>query len=108
MPRPSSSCWYCPTLCQARITNVNNLLPAPKSRTQSSSVPLRDSRIFLPHSARLLKVPRLAQIWVSGKPITQGATKVNNTYFDTPTYDTSAWRNLVMCQEVGHTLGLDH
>jgi hypothetical protein len=33
---------------------------------------------------------------------------VNDTYFNTPKYDTSAWRNLVMCQEVGHTLGLDH
>jgi hypothetical protein len=50
----------------------------------------------------------LAQIWVSGPHITQGAVKVNDTYFNTSTYDTTAWRNLVMCQEVGHTLGLDH
>jgi len=40
--------------------------------------------------------------------ITQGTVKVNDTYFNTPTYNTSAWRNLVMCQEVGHTFGLDH
>ncbi|MGH9861848.1 MAG: hypothetical protein ACRD35_00325 [Candidatus Acidiferrales bacterium] len=50
----------------------------------------------------------LAQIWVSGKHITQGAVKVNDTYFNTLTYNTPGWRNLVMCQEVGHTLGLDH
>jgi hypothetical protein len=50
----------------------------------------------------------LAQIWASGTHITQGATKVNDTYFNTPKYDTSAWRQMVMCQEVGHTLGLDH
>lgn len=50
----------------------------------------------------------IAQIWVSGSHITQGSTRVNDTYFNTPTYNTSAWRNLVMCQEVGHTLGLDH
>jgi hypothetical protein len=50
----------------------------------------------------------LAQIWTSGKHITQGATKVNDTYFNTTKYNRSAWRNLVMCQEVGHTLGLDH
>lgn len=50
----------------------------------------------------------LAQIWVSGSHITQGVTKVNDTYFNTSTYNTPAWRNLVMCQEVGHTLGLDH
>jgi hypothetical protein len=50
----------------------------------------------------------LAQIWLSGSHITQGVTKVNDTYFDTTKYNTPAWRNLVMCQEVGHTLGLDH
>lgn len=50
----------------------------------------------------------VAQIWASGSHITQGTVKNNDTYFNTPTYNTSAWRNLVMCQEVGHTLGLDH
>lgn len=50
----------------------------------------------------------LAQIWVSGPHIVQGVTKVNDTYFNTSTYNTTAWRNLVMCQEVGHTLGLAH
>jgi hypothetical protein len=50
----------------------------------------------------------LAQIWVQGSHITQGAVKLNDTYFNTATYNTSAWRNLVMCQEIGHTFGLDH
>jgi hypothetical protein len=50
----------------------------------------------------------IAQIWASGTHITQGTTKVNDTYFNTPQYNTTAWRNLVMCQEVGHTFGLDH
>lgn len=50
----------------------------------------------------------VAQIWASGSHITQGTVKVNDTYFNTATYNTPAWRNLVMCQEVGHTLGLDH
>lgn len=50
----------------------------------------------------------LAQIWVSGLHIVQGIVKVNDTYFNTATYNKPAWRNLVMCQEVGHTLGLDH
>ena len=50
----------------------------------------------------------IAQIWISGKHITQGTTKVNDTYFNTAKYNTDAWRNLVMCQEVGHTFGLDH
>lgn len=50
----------------------------------------------------------LAQIWISGSHITQGVTKVNDTYFRMSKYNTSSWKNLVMCQEVGHTLGLDH
>ncbi|MDO8649152.1 MAG: hypothetical protein Q7R81_05215 [Candidatus Peregrinibacteria bacterium] len=50
----------------------------------------------------------LAQIWVSGGHITQGTTKLNDTYFTTSTYNTPAWRNLVLCQEVGHTFGLNH
>ena len=50
----------------------------------------------------------IAQVWVSGSHITQGTTKVNDSYFNTSTYNTPAWRQLVMCQEVGHTFGLDH
>ncbi len=51
----------------------------------------------------------LAQVWVyADAHIAQGVVKVNDTYFNTSAYNTPAWRNLVMCQEVGHTLGLDH
>lgn len=50
----------------------------------------------------------VAQIWINGSHITQGTVKNNDTYFNTPAYNTTAWRNLVMCQEVGHTFGLDH
>lgn len=50
----------------------------------------------------------IAQIWISGPHITKGVSKMNDTYFNSAPYNTPAWRNLVMCQEVGHTLGLDH
>lgn len=50
----------------------------------------------------------IAQVWVSGTHITAGTVKLNDTYFNTASYNTVPWRNLVMCQEVGHTLGLDH
>ncbi len=50
----------------------------------------------------------LAQIWISGNHITQGVTKVNDTYFKKAQYNTTAWKNLVLCQEVGHAFGLDH
>jgi hypothetical protein len=50
----------------------------------------------------------IAQIWISGSHITQAITKLNDTYFNTGTYNKPEWRNFVMCQEVGHTFGLDH
>jgi len=50
----------------------------------------------------------IAQIWISGSHITQAITKVNDTYFNTSTYNTPAWRRLVMCQEIAHDFGLDH
>ena len=50
----------------------------------------------------------IAQIWVSGSHITQAITKLNDTYFSTPTYNTPAWRRLVACQEIAHDFGLDH
>jgi len=50
----------------------------------------------------------IAQIWASGNHITQAITKLNDTYFDTPTYNTPAWRRLVTCQEIAHDFGLDH
>lgn len=50
----------------------------------------------------------VAQVWASGTHITQGTVKLNDSYFNTSTYNSTAWRNLVSCQEVGHTLGLDH
>jgi hypothetical protein len=51
----------------------------------------------------------LASIYVTGgEHITQGSAKMNDTYFDTATYNNSNERQHVMCQEVAHTFGLDH
>lgn len=51
----------------------------------------------------------IAQIWITnGEHITQGTVKMNDTYFSTAKYNTPAWRQLVLCQEIGHTFGLDH
>ena len=48
----------------------------------------------------------LAQIWASGSHITQGTTKVNDSYFNGG-YPVTEQRH-VMCQEVGHDFGLGH
>jgi hypothetical protein len=52
----------------------------------------------------------LAQIWITGKHITQGVVKNNDYYFGSSsyTYNNTAEMQHVICQEIGHTLGLDH
>ena len=50
----------------------------------------------------------IAQIWLSSGHIYQGTTKLNDTYFNTSTYNTPAWRSAVTCQEIGHDYGLGH
>lgn len=44
-----------------------------------------------------------------GVHITKGTTKVNDSYYSPGSqYDTPAWRQFVMCQEIGHDFGLGH
>jgi len=51
----------------------------------------------------------LASINITGGThITQGSAKMNDTYFNTATYNNPNEKQHVMCQEVGHTFGLDH
>lgn len=52
----------------------------------------------------------IAGISVSGDHIVAGYSKMNDTYFSDPArnYNTEAWRQLVVCQEIGHDFGLGH
>jgi hypothetical protein len=50
----------------------------------------------------------LASINVSGSHITQGTAKMNDSYFNSATYNNPNEREHVMCQEVAHTFGLGH
>ncbi len=53
----------------------------------------------------------LAQIWLSNGHIVQGTVKVNDTYLGAGSsyaYNNANERQHVICQEVGHTFGLDH
>ena len=50
----------------------------------------------------------IAGISVSGDHITSGYAKLNDSYFGSAPYDTAAWRQSVMCQEIGHLWGLGH
>ncbi len=51
----------------------------------------------------------IASIWLDGSGhITQGTTKLNDTYFNMTRYNSPAWRQMVTCQEIGHDFGLAH
>jgi hypothetical protein len=50
----------------------------------------------------------LATIWLSGGHIVQGTVKVNDTYFNQSYYNNPNEKRHVVCQEIGHTWGLDH
>ena len=50
----------------------------------------------------------IAGISLSAGHIVRGYTKLNDTYYASPTYNTPAWRRMVFCQEVGHDYGLGH
>ncbi|MBA3688843.1 MAG: hypothetical protein H0W81_08455 [Chloroflexi bacterium] len=51
----------------------------------------------------------LASIWLnSSGHITQGTAKFNDTYFNLSAYNNPNEKQHVVCQEIGHTFGLDH
>ena len=51
----------------------------------------------------------LASINITGGVhITQGSSKMNDTYFNTSTYNNPNEKLHVICQEIGHTFGLGH
>lgn len=49
-----------------------------------------------------------ASVWSAGGFIVQATVKLNDYYFSSAKYNTTAFRSMVACQELGHTLGLDH
>jgi hypothetical protein len=51
----------------------------------------------------------VATIWADGDHIVKSAVKLNDTFLGNGgAYGSPAWRQLVMCQEIGHAFGLDH
>lgn len=50
----------------------------------------------------------IAGISISGSHITKAYTKLNDTYFVMAQYNTTAHRQMVVCQEIAHDFGLDH
>jgi predicted Zn-dependent protease len=52
----------------------------------------------------------IARIWITrGSHIAQGVVQLNDFYWrEYPYFYDDKWRLFVTCQEIGHTLGLDH
>ncbi len=50
----------------------------------------------------------LTTLTVTGDIIQSAVVRINDTYFSQPTYATEAWRNMVMCHELGHVWGVPH
>lgn len=50
----------------------------------------------------------IAGISLSGGHIVSGYTKLNDSYYNSATYNKPEWRAMVMCQEIAHNVGLAH
>lgn len=50
----------------------------------------------------------IANIWANGDHITQGTSRLNDTYYNLSQFNYAAHRQFVACQEIGHDFGLDH
>lgn len=47
-------------------------------------------------------------VWLANGFIVQATVRLNDYYFAGKKYNTSAWRDMTICHEIGHTLGLAH
>lgn len=107
-----TSAWYSYLVTTSTDWSVSAVVETPIVRGGSRSVKLCDATTGQVQVCNLKYGDNgwlgVASIWASGSHITKGTVKLNDTYFTTPSYNTPAWRNLVSCQEVGHTLGLGH
>lgn len=50
----------------------------------------------------------LTQIWNSDGHIIRATAKLNDSYFSKERFNTKRWRQMSVCHEIGHTLGLGH
>lgn len=47
-------------------------------------------------------------VWLSNGYIVQATVRLNDSYFASAKYNTEAWKQMTICQELGHSIGLDH
>ncbi len=103
----ASSDWNSPTVFGATTTPLLTAVVAGQSNKRCSMVPgtTQVCNSAYGNNGWL----GLASISISGGThITQGSAKMNDTYFNTSTYNNPNEKLHVMCQEIAHTFGLDH
>ncbi len=89
-------------------TNELTLTSAPSSANRKKCSPIAGQILVCNDSYGQRGWLGIASIWLSNGHISQGTTKLNDSYFNQAQYNTPAWRSLVACQEIGHDFGLDH
>lgn len=103
----SSSDWNSPELFGATFTPILTAVSAGQSKRNCS---------MIKGTTQVCNGKYGANGWlglasiniVNGEHITQGSAKMNDTYFNTATYNNPNEKRHVMCQEIAHTYGLDH
>ncbi len=102
----ASSDWNSPTLFGALTTPLLTAITAGKSDRNCSMVVGTTQVCNRTYGANGWL--GLATINISGVHITRGSAKLNDTYFNTATYNNPNMKLHVMCQEIAHTFGLNH
>jgi hypothetical protein len=84
---------------------ANLIDPAAKNLLQYLPAPGPDGRYY-----GVAPNPRDADLFMVRSDWTVNAkhSVFGHYYFNQSAYNTTGWRSLVACQEIGHTLGLDH
>ena len=102
-PTSSGSAWNAAATFGRRIPSRKRPIPSFGPTAGGNATPAT-----IPKASRF-QVQAGIGISVSGGHINYAYAKMNDTYYSPgSSYDTTAWRALVMCQEIGHDFGLHH
>jgi len=93
---------------KSRVIDFDNVTPNAVSASTKKCSPIAGQVLVCNDAYGQRGWLGIASIWANGDHITQGTTKLNDSYFNMARYNTPAWRQFVACQEIGHDFGLDH
>ncbi len=97
-----------PTATAWSVANHIDFIPVSGSSTSSACSPVFGSVQVCNGNYGANGWLGYANVWLSGGFIVEATVRLNDYYFSQAKYNTEAWRNMTICQEIGHTLGLAH